>query len=311
MKCKVCGNELSENALFCGNCGAKAEPAGQPADEAGEEAAAAPSVFEGAKIELTTEPVFVQTEQKEEAAKPEQPEHSQPVVQPAYIQQPMPPEFARPVVDAAPNVGQQIVNHAAAQEAADKQSAKAARKKYMVKKNPAASTVFCVLLSILLTASMFWTTTIIILGREQFDDFYYNLFNAGYDNAIDFWTLTSYWFLIAAATITGLLVLMFFFAIRRRKYAVLNYVGIPLLINGAVFTLFSFIYEWVAETFDFSALVTDLFYEINDTAKSFIMLVGLILLGAGVLFILVYALVSVIHKTVYRKKCIKAENGSL
>ena len=190
---------------------------------------------------------------------------------------------------------------------AAKAEAKAERKRLMVKRNTVMSSIACVFLSLVLTAVMLATAAVAVLCTKEFDDFYYGFISSNRAEFDVFWILTSIWYLYALAAVLVLLVLLILALIKRRKYAIFNYIGIPMIINGVILALVALLNKWIVKTFELPELFEELFAVIGDEAKNTVLFAGVILLAAGAFFVLLYVLISVIHKAVYRKKCLKAE----
>lgn len=342
MFCKVCGKELSEGALFCGNCGAKVEAVKEAVEEAVnvveekvevavdetvavmeekvEETVASFADAAEEKVQDIAEDVAVAAEEivapvKEAveavmpAAEPVAPVI--PVAEPTPVVAPIPvvSEIDKAAAKAEAKAAKESVKAAKAEIKAAKAEAKAERKRYMVKRNTVISSIMCVFLSLVTTAVMFMTAAVAILCTKEFDDFYYDFILANRAEHDVFWILTSIWYLYALATILLLLVLLIFSMIKKRKYAIFNYVGIPMIINGAIFTFVALLNKWIVKTFDLPELLEELFDVIGDEAKNTVLFAGIILLAAGALLVLIYVLISVIHKAAYRKKCVKAESN--
>ena len=336
MFCKVCGKELADNAIFCGNCGTKveredvAEKVEAVAETVTEEVTEAVEVAEEvvdkaeAKIEEEVATVFEAAEDKAQTAFEEMASAVEEKVAPVVekVEEVMSATPVTPVAEptpvvaplpVAPEVNKAEVKAEAkaakAEAKAAKAEAKAARKRLMVKRNTVFSSIACVFLSLVVTAVMFATAAVAVLCTKEFDDFYYSFISANRAEFDVFWILTSVWYLYALAAVLVLLILLILSMIKRRKYAIFNYIGIPMIVNGSIFVLVALLNKWIVDTFDFPELLNELMTVIGDEAKNTVLFAGIILLAAGVFFVLLYILISVIHKAAYRKKCVKAQSN--
>lgn len=318
MFCKKCGKELLEGALFCGNCGAKAEPVQVETAEMEEKTISIDGMLNVNKeqddaitIELSQDDDVTVRQEGDAGSTIELSQGNEPAVM-------LKPETDTPLPGYLPDepapVAEEMDKKAVKQEEkavrarikAAKAAQKNERRRYMVKRNPVISSIACVFLSIITTVVMFMTAGIFVLLTEEFDDFYYDFVLINSSKYDAFVTMTSVWYLYAAATVLVLLILLTFSLIKRRKYAILNYTGIPMAVNGVLFALIALLNKWIANTFALPELFEELLYAVGE-AKNTVLFAGVIMLAAGVLFVLIYVLISVIHKAIYRKKCVKAE----
>lgn len=294
MNCKICGSELEDEALFCSNCGAKVEKSEEVKEE------------ETVSVVAADEPENAATVQEEAYVKPEPTVYEAPEFNQAAN------ESTEVSVESEVRAEKSGKELKAEQKAAEKEEKKATRaiekRRYQIKRNSAFTTVFSVILSILLTGVLFMATAIFTLANTEFDEFYKTVVLENLEKYIDFWILTSYWYAIATYTVFALLVLLIFFVLKRRKYAILNYVGIPAIINGVIFVIIGYFSDWINSVFSTSGVIEELLDTVENIAGQIVTFNGLVLIAAGVVAVLVYLLVSVIHKAVYRRKCRKAEN---
>jgi len=315
MFCKVCGKELSDSAIFCGNCGAKierefvAENATEVAETVTEavteEVAEVVEAVEGVAEEATAvveEEIVAPVEEAVEAVTV-----AEPVVEVPTAEEIAAVKEEAKVAKEEFKAAKEDIKAAKAEIKEAKAEAKAERKRLMVKRNTVLSSITCVLGSLVVTAVMFATAAVAVLCTKEFDDFYYGFI---INNRVDFdafWILTSIWYLYALITVLVLLVLLVLSLIKRRKYAIFNYIGIPMIINGVIFAFMALLNKWIVKTFDLPVLLEELFEVIGDEARNTVLFAGVILLAAGILFVLLYVLTATIHKAVYRKKCMKAD----
>lgn len=178
----------------------------------------------------------------------------------------------------------------------------ASEKPLYIVKNSAAVTTFAVILSILLTGVLFVATCIFTLANEKFNDFYSDVIFADLVANIDFWVVTSSWYAIAVYTILVLLILLIFFVLKRRKYAILNYVGIPAIINGLLFLGIGYFAETIQDAFSIEGIFGELLAEIDGSIAELVMFYGLVLLIAGAAAVLIYAIIAIIHRLVCRRR---------
>ncbi len=321
MNCKVCGNVLEEQAAFCTSCGAKVEEvatateveivADVMADEQVKtedeklddvmneadkmvELEAAPFASEQAIVK--DEAVIWETQSSTEEAVEETP---------IYASESKTVDESPVAVPIVP------VTMSKVESKQEKKARKRAEKlieksKYKISQNSVIVTVFSVLLAIMLTGVLFSAAGIFMLAHRAFDDFYKNVVFADLVANIDFWVLTSSWYAIAVYTILVLLVLLILFVLRRRKYAILNYVGIPAIINGLIFLVIGYFSDWLSSMLSLRGVMEALFEAINGQAKDIVVWYALVLLVVGAAAVLLYAIISAIHKAVYRRKCRKA-----
>lgn len=184
----------------------------------------------------------------------------------------------------------------------------AAKIKYVIAGNPISVTVFNILLAIVFTGVLFVAAGIFMLAHPNFDEFYTKVIFADLLANIDFWVLTSSWYAMAVYSVLALFVLLMFFVLKRRKYAILNYVGIPAIINGLLFLAIGSFSYWFSDAFSFKGIMAELFDIVGGAANEQIMWSAVFILGFGVAAVLLYAVISAVHKAVYRRRCRKAEN---
>ncbi|MBQ9765444.1 MAG: hypothetical protein IJW18_04540 [Lachnospiraceae bacterium] len=186
-------------------------------------------------------------------------------------------------------------------------------KKYKIKKNPIGITILEIFLAIALTGIVFAVVSVFSLAQPEFDGIYValypHMFQKGYEFAFDFVVLSSFWYSIALYTIFGLLVALMFFVLRRRRYAIFNYVGIPMMINGAIFLVIAFFLDKIVALMKEGSVFVKILEQMGDAQLGIFRMNGIIVLGAGVFFVFVYVVTSLIHKSSYRNKCIKQEEA--
>ncbi len=324
MNCKVCGNVIEEQATFCTSCGAKVEEAVDTAAVTEDKLIADVVADANVKtedeklddmmneadkmVELEEEPfVSEQAVVREEAVIREKQSFVEKSVEDTHVYT----SDSRQVDETPVEVPVVPVTMSKMESRQEKKARKKAEKlleksKYKISRNSVMVTIFSVLLAIMFTGVLFSATSIFMLAHEAFDEFYKKVVFTDLIANIDFWVLTSSWYAIAVYTILILLVLLILFVLRRRKYAILNYVGIPAIINGLVFLLIGYFSNWFSSLFSLRDTMKELFDTIHGPAQDIIVWYALVLLVVGVAAVLLYAIISAIHKAVYRRKCRKA-----
>lgn len=329
MNCKVCGNVIDEQTVFCTNCGAKAE-APVSEETVTTKAADLHTTADLSEVEAALHEVARQTEdmpvemvRSEEEKLGDMMEKADRMVDEFTTGQPeeVPGEEEEEAVaeteEPVPAYDNDVVEEVAVTVVGESRGEKRIRIKaereeaklrFVIAKNPAAVTVFNVILAIMFTGALFVAASIFMLAHSSFDKFYSEVVFANIKDNIDFWVLTCSWYAIAMYTILALLAVLMFFVLKRRRYAVLNYVGIPAIVNGVVFLLIGYFSSQISDIFSFTGIIEELFEVIESTAGEMIMWNAVVILGFGVVAVFVYVITSAIHKAVYRRKCRKAEN---
>ena len=305
MECKVCGSVIEEQAVFCTNCGAKVEEAGGDVVQPEAEIHVTADLSE---VEEALREVEEQTEDMPAEMIRSEDEKLGDIMEKADV---MVSGLVEEQIEEVNNKVEEVaavVSESRSEKRARIRLEKAeAKQKYVIARNPVAVTVFNVIIAILFTGALFAAASIFMLAHSSFDEFYRDVVFADIVANIDFWVLTCSWYAIAMYVILALLALLMFLALKKRKYAILNYVGIPALANGAVFLLIGCFGSKISDIFSFTGIMEELFDVIAGAAGDMIMWNAVILLGFGVVAVFVYAVISAIHKAVYRRKCCKAE----
>lgn len=326
MNCKVCGNELEEQAVFCTSCGAKVEETGKASvqtDTAFHVTAGLSEVEEALReVEEKTDDMPVEMIKSADEKLGDMMDKADIMVSGLVEEQTEEANDnkAEEVTEenAAAGDYEGITPATAAVEAVISESRSEkktriklekaeAKHKYIIAKNPVAVTVFNVILAIAFTGILFMAVSTFMLAHSSFDEFYRDVVFADIVANIDFWVLTCSWYAIALYVILALLALLMFFVLKKRKYAILNYVGISAIVNGAVFLLIGYFGSKISDIFSFTGIMEEIFDVVAGAAGEMIIRNAVILLGFGVVAVFVYTVTSVIHKAAYRRKCRKAE----
>lgn len=286
MNCKACGNVIEEGAHFCANCGVGISDADNDVNVAAkvDDTKSADTVDEAfCDVTEQTEDMPAMTVRSEE----EKPD------------------------DMMEKADSMVEEFGAEKEAEEKKDSMPAV--VQIKKNHAAVTVFNTILAVFFTGTLFMAAGIFMLSHNNFDEFYKNeVFGDIYAN-IDFWVLTCSWYAIAMYVIVVLLAVIMFLMLKRRKYAILNYVGIPAIVDGVIFLLIGCFGSFISNLLQSAGIIKELFKVIGtvDDIRKQIILSALIIMGAGIVMVLMYLLISVIHKAVHRRRCRKEEGRHL
>ncbi len=311
MECKVCGSVIEAQAVFCTNCGAKVEEIGKDVVQTEEtlHVTADLSEVEEALQEVTekTEDMPDDMIKSEDEKLGDMMEKADMMVDGSVAVQTEKTSGMSGEPYEEPVGGVPAGESKAERKARVRLEKAEARQKYVIAKNPVTVTVFNVILAILFAGALFAAASIFMLAHSYFDEFYSDVVFADIVANIDFWVLTCSWYAIAMYVILALLALLMFFVLKKRKYAILNYVGIPAIVNGMVFLLIGYFGSKISDIFSFTGIMEELFDVIAGTANEMIIWNAVIMLGFGVVAIFVYVVTSAIHKAVYRRKCRKAE----
>jgi len=177
--------------------------------------------------------------------------------------------------------------------------------KIILPRNSVMLTVVNFIFSIMFMVAFFVAACIFMLAQNDFDEFYARVIFADIVRNIDFWILTSSWYSIAMYIILVLLILLILCTLKKKKYVILNYVGIPMIINGIIFFAIGFFPSSIGGLFEEGSTMNKLF-EVLAAPDVFAVKIGSgLIIASGIILILLCIFMSSVHKKLYARRCDK------